>query len=90
MRNQSYYINAEGKLVEVFSSQKFDYLLRKRKVRVPELHRELVMHGYKRSLAQIYNWRRGVAEPYASELSLLALVLQCDKDDFFVDRKGVN
>lgn len=89
MRKQ-YYINSEGSVVDVFSGKQLAHLLNKRKMKVSKFYRALVMRGFDRSQPMLYRWMNGQSEPRAGDISLMAHVLGCDKDDFYEDESRVN
>ena len=89
MENQ-FNMNTKGNVVDVFSGKQLTHLLNKREMKVSKFYRELVLRGFDRSQPMIYRWMKGLSEPRATDVSLMAHILGCRMNDFFEDESRVN
>ena len=68
----------------MFSSHQLTALREARGLTRSELHRALVRRGFNGCRALINRWETGTSEPSASEVALLATVLDNAVADFFI------
>ena len=85
----------EGGAVGVFSGKQLAHLLKRRQMSPGEFYRLMVQdrpgqRKFKKSQALLYRWLNEQSEPRAGDISLMAHVLGCSKDDLYEEESRVD